>query len=85
LIDFAAECCQFLIMTATMILKEIQALPADEKDWLFKKLENAARKTGNGQIQKRRSVLRLAPLPGQWIGERVLRSGDLADEMFAAE
>ena len=30
-------------MTATMILKEIQALPAEEKDWLFK---NLAR--GNG-------------------------------------
>ena len=31
-------------MTATMILKEIQALPAEEKDWLFKKLEHG----GNG-------------------------------------
>jgi hypothetical protein len=27
-------------MTATMILKEIQALPADQKDWLFKNLEH---------------------------------------------
>lgn len=70
-------------MTATMILKEIQALPAGEKDWLFKKLEN--QKSGNGQLKKRRSVLGLASLPGKWIGERVIKSGDIADEMFAAE
>jgi hypothetical protein len=39
LIDFAAKCCQFLFMTATMILKEIQALPVREKTKLFKRLE----------------------------------------------
>ncbi len=29
-------------MTATMILKEIEALPPGEKDWLFKKLEHGS-------------------------------------------
>jgi hypothetical protein len=40
LIDFTGRCCQFLTMTATMILKEIQALPPDEKASLFRKLES---------------------------------------------
>ncbi|MBI4327297.1 MAG: type II toxin-antitoxin system Phd/YefM family antitoxin [Chloroflexi bacterium] len=31
----------------------------------------------------RRSALHLTPLPGRWTGEAVLRSGDLAEEMFA--
>ena len=35
------------------------------------------------QAKSRRSVLHLRSLPGKWIGEPVLRSGDLADEMFA--
>lgn len=39
------------------------------------------RESGNGQTPKR-SVLHLRPLAGQWIGERVLKSGDLAEEMF---
>lgn len=39
-------------------------------------------KTANGPIKKR-SVYRLHSLPGKWIGETVLKSGDLADEMFA--
>jgi prevent-host-death family protein len=33
----------------------------------------------------RPSVLHLRPLAGKWIGETVLESGDLADEMFARE
>ncbi len=28
------------------------------------------------------SVRKLAPLSGKWIGEAVIRSGDLAEEMF---
>jgi len=35
--------------------------------------------------RERRSVLHLRTLPGKWTGETVLRSGDLADEMFARE
>jgi prevent-host-death family protein len=35
--------------------------------------------------RQRRSVLHLAPLSGQWVGETVLKSGDLADEIFARE
>ena len=41
------------------------------------------RQNANAQSKKRRSVLHLRRLPGQWIGEPVLKSGDLADEMFA--
>ena len=44
----------------------------------FQRFENT-----NGQIKKRCSVLGLRPLAGKWIGEPVLKSGDLADEMFA--
>jgi antitoxin (DNA-binding transcriptional repressor) of toxin-antitoxin stability system len=32
-----------------------------------------------------RSIRHLAPLDGKWTGEAILRSGDLADEMFAGE
>jgi len=32
-----------------------------------------------------RSIHDLAPLPGKWVGERVLKSGDLAEEMFERE
>jgi len=32
-----------------------------------------------------RSVLHLRSLSGKWTGEAILRSGDLADEMFARE
>ena len=35
--------------------------------------------------RERRSVLHLRALPGKWTGENVLKSGDLADEMFARE
>ena len=35
--------------------------------------------------REQRSVLHLRPLLGKWIGETVLKSGDLADEMFARE
>ena len=45
---------------------------------------NSQSKRGNGQNQKR-SILRLRSLPGRWIGKRVLKSGDLADEMFSRE
>lgn len=34
---------------------------------------------------RRRSIRGLRPLPGKWMGETVLKSGDLADEMFARE
>jgi hypothetical protein len=50
----------------------------------FENYVNSQPKRRNGQNQKR-SVLRLRSLPGRWIGERVLKSGDLADEMFARE
>ncbi len=39
MIDFAGLCCEFSIMTATTILKEIQALPAREKTKLLKHLD----------------------------------------------
>jgi hypothetical protein len=45
---------------------------------------NGQSKRRDGQSQKR-SVLRLRSVPGRWIGERILKSGDLADEMFARE
>ena len=41
------------------------------------------RRSSSGQTKRRRSVIHLRALPGQWIGERVIKSGDLADEMFA--
>jgi prevent-host-death family protein len=34
---------------------------------------------------RRRSIRSLRPLSGKWTGETVLKSGDLADEMFARE
>ncbi len=39
-------------MTATMILKEIQALPAEEKNWLFKNLDhgNGHEKTSEAEL-----------------------------------
>ena len=33
----------------------------------------------------RRSIGNLKPLSGRWIGERVIKSGDLAEEMYAPE
>jgi hypothetical protein len=48
--------------------------------WLEKFFQD--RGSVSGQAGKRRSVLRLRALPGQWIGEPILKSGDLADEMF---
>ena len=33
----------------------------------------------------RRSIGDLKPLSGQWIGERVIKSGDLAEEMYGRE
>ena len=70
-------------------VKEIEAAipklsPAEVQElraWLENYFQSR-QKTANGQI-KRRSVLRLRPLPGEWTGETVLKSGDLADEMFA--
>ncbi|MBI3418012.1 MAG: type II toxin-antitoxin system Phd/YefM family antitoxin [Verrucomicrobia bacterium] len=35
--------------------------------------------------RQRRSVLHIRSLPGKWIGEAVIKGGDLADEMFARE
>ncbi len=35
--------------------------------------------------RERRSVLNIRPLQGKWIGETVLKSSDLADEMFPRE
>ena len=34
---------------------------------------------------RRRSIRCIRPLSGKWIGESVLKSGDLSDEMFARE
>jgi hypothetical protein len=72
-------------------IKDIEAaipkLPRAELEELQLWLENYVNgqsKKHEGQGQKR-SVLRLRPLPGRWIGERILKSGDLADEMFARE
>jgi hypothetical protein len=62
-------------MTATMILKEIQALPAAEKDWLFKNLEH-----GNGAKKISESEL-LRTI--QAIGKR-MKSSLSAGEMNAA-
>jgi hypothetical protein len=69
-------------------VKEIEAAipklsPAELEElraWLEKFFQS--HDTANGQVGKRRSVRRLRALPGQWIGEPVLKSGDLADEMF---
>jgi hypothetical protein len=103
-------------MTATMILKEIHALPAREKSKLFKWLEREreqieelddvrlfdearrevgdekpvdfrqfSKKNGAEPIKKNRSTRRLVSLPGKWIGERILKSSNLAEEMFAAK
>ena len=33
----------------------------------------------------RRSLRNLPPLAGQWIGEAVLKSGNVADEMFSGQ
>src|SRR5436309_5382 len=73
-------------------VKEIEAAipklsPAELEElraWLEKYFQ-ASQKTAKDEIKKRRSVLRLRSLPGKWVGETVLKSGDLADEMFARE
>jgi Ca2+-binding EF-hand superfamily protein len=63
-------------MTATMILKEIQALPAEEKDWLFKKLD----RTANGSKNVSESeLLRII----ENIGKQ-MRTSLSAEEMSAA-
>ena len=68
-------------------LQEIEAaipqLSPGELQQLRAWLENFFRERANGQSEKRRSVRHLRPLQGQWVGEPVLKSGDLADEMFA--
>ena len=72
-------------------VKEIQAavpkLSVAEVEELRAWLENFLQKglKPNGEAERRRSVLHLQPLSGQWIGEATLKSGDLADEMFARE
>jgi hypothetical protein len=74
-------------------VREIEAaipkLSSAEIEELRAWLENYVlrqQKTVNRQPAKhRRSVLHLRSLPGKWIGESVLKSGDLADEMFARE
>ena len=73
-------------------VKEIEAVipklsPAEIAElrvW-FENYFQSQRKASNGQMKKRRSLIHLRSLPGQWTGERVLKSGDLADEMFARE
>lgn len=44
-----------------------------------------SRESANRQAKKGRSVRHFRSLPGKWIGEPVLKSGDLAEEMFARE
>ena len=63
-------------MTATMILKEIEALPAAEKDWLFKNLERGANGT------KKVSEAELSQMI-EAIGKK-MRTSLSADEMNAA-
>jgi len=71
-------------------VKEIEAaipklspVELDEvRSWLENYVEGQ-RQNPNRQVKNRRSMLHLRALPGTWIGERVLKSGDLADEMFA--
>ena len=63
-------------MTATMILKEIEALPAAEKDWLFKNLErgaNGAKKVSEAELSQMIEA----------IGKK-MRTSLSADEMNAA-
>jgi hypothetical protein len=76
-------------LAAMSTVKEIEAaipkLSPAEVEELRAWLENyfaGPQKTANGQMKKR-SVLHVRSLPGKWIGETVLKSGDLADEMFA--
>jgi hypothetical protein len=69
-------------------VKEIEAAipklsPAELQElriWLENYFQ--ARQTTHGQIKKQRSVLHLRPLPGTWIGESILKSSEIADEMF---
>lgn len=75
-------------LAAMSTVKEIEAaipkLSLAELEELRAWLENyfqGRQRGANGQIKKR-SVLRLHSLPGKWIGETVLKSGDRADEMF---
>jgi hypothetical protein len=73
--------------TVQEIEAAIPKLSPAEVEELRAWLENyflGRQKTANGQIKKR-SVLHLRPLPGKWVGETVLKSGDLADEMLARE
>jgi hypothetical protein len=76
-------------LAAMSTVKEIEAaipkLSPAKVEELRAWLENyfqGQQKTANVQIKKR-SMLRLHSLSGKWIGETVLKSGDLADEMFA--
>ena len=63
-------------MTATMILKEIQALPAEEKDWLFKNLDRGA--NGSQKVSES-ELLRIVENIG-----RKMRTSLSAAEMNAA-
>ena len=63
-------------MTATMILKEIEALPAAEKDWLFKKLDRSA--NGSKKISEAELFQMI-----EAIGKK-MRTTLSADEMNAA-
>jgi hypothetical protein len=73
-------------------VKEIEAAipklsPAELEEfrvWLEDYFQSSA-KSQNGQTKNRRSVIGIRPLTGKWVGETVLKSGDLADEMFARQ
>ena len=70
-------------------VKEIEAAipdlsPAELEElraWLENYFQNRHQRS-TPQLRKPRSVLQLHSLPGKWIGENILKSADLADEMF---
>ena len=60
----------------------IPKLSPAEQEELRAWLDNFFRRRDSGQAKRRRSVLHLRALPGQWTGESILKSGDLAGEML---
>jgi hypothetical protein len=74
--------------TLREIEKVIPLLTPDELKHLSEKLRDYRKPSlrANGESRKVcRSILDLRPLPGRWTGESVIRTSDLAAEMFDPE
>ena len=95
LLDSASDCCQVNCMTKMVEAGELAAhlmefladVKAGHEVLVTSGQEPIARLVSPHLLRdpRPRSVLGLPSLSGRWIGEAIVRSGDLADEMFARE